>query len=86
MAAEHIVMHIRDNSILESSKKINEGFGLKVMKTRMEERGGRLRYLIPEPEVIIKVLLADDQKMIRQGLGYVIGLQKEIPAVSLYGP
>ncbi|KRF13549.1 sensor histidine kinase [Paenibacillus sp. Soil787] len=45
----NIIMYIRDNGILESHQKISEGFGLKGMKARLEERGGHLRYSIPEP-------------------------------------
>jgi signal transduction histidine kinase len=47
--AEDIVMRIRDNGALASEQTIGEGFGLKVMKERVEERGGRLRYAIVEP-------------------------------------
>lgn len=56
--AGSIVMRIRDNGILEPGHKINEGFGLKVMKARLEERGGRLRYSILEPhgfEIIAEI-------------------------------
>ncbi|MFH5183449.1 hypothetical protein ACHHV8_12965 [Paenibacillus sp. TAB 01] len=34
---------------LESHQQIKEGFGLSVMKARLEERGGELRYAIAEP-------------------------------------
>lgn len=44
-----IVMRIRDNGILESTRKISEGYGLRVMKARLEERGGRLSYSILKP-------------------------------------
>jgi signal transduction histidine kinase len=47
--SENIVIQIRDNGKMESGQKISEGFGLKVMKTRIEERGGHLYYSILEP-------------------------------------
>ncbi|WP_052487034.1 sensor histidine kinase [Gordoniibacillus kamchatkensis] len=58
----HIVMRIRDNGILRSAGGISEGFGLKTMKTRLEERGGRLRYTVPEPhgfELVAEIPAAD---------------------------
>lgn len=45
----HIKMRIRDNGRMESIQNISEGFGLKAMKARVEESGGRLRYSSPEP-------------------------------------
>jgi signal transduction histidine kinase len=47
--SENIVIQIRDNGKMESGQKISEGFGLKVMKNRIEERGGYLYYSILEP-------------------------------------
>jgi len=44
-----IIMAVRDNGALESHQQIKEGFGLSVMKARLEERGGELRYAIAEP-------------------------------------
>jgi signal transduction histidine kinase len=60
--SENILMRIRDNGILESTQKINEGFGLKVMKARLEERGGRLRYSIAKPhgfEIVAEIPTAE---------------------------
>jgi signal transduction histidine kinase len=60
-----MVMRIRDNGILESSQKISEGFGLKVMKARLEERGGRLHYSISEPqgfEIIAEIPTVDQAR------------------------
>lgn len=47
--ADTIVMRIRDNGVLEKGHEIREGFGLRLMKTRLEEKGGSLRYRIVEP-------------------------------------
>ena len=47
--AGHIVMRIRDNGKLTFDQPVDEGFGLKTMKSRLEERGGRLRYAHAEP-------------------------------------
>jgi signal transduction histidine kinase len=61
-AAGNIVMSVRDNGRLESSENFSEGFGLKVMKARLKERGGRLRYLILEPhgfEIIAEIPVID---------------------------
>ncbi|MBB3126554.1 signal transduction histidine kinase [Paenibacillus rhizosphaerae] len=43
-----ITMLIRDNGTLNGGHGIHEGFGLKVMRERLEEKGGRLQYRIPE--------------------------------------
>ncbi|MBJ9987333.1 MULTISPECIES: sensor histidine kinase [Paenibacillus] len=43
-----ITMIIRDNGTLNGEQGINEGFGLKVMRERLEEKGGSLQYRIPE--------------------------------------
>jgi signal transduction histidine kinase len=43
------VLRIRDNGISTTRRKINEGFGLKVMRARVEEIGGQLHYAILEP-------------------------------------
>lgn len=42
-------MQIRDNGIFAPSQEIREGFGLKAMKARLEERGGSLRCSAAEP-------------------------------------
>jgi signal transduction histidine kinase len=47
--AGRIVMRIRDNGTLASGQQVGEGFGLKVMRARLEERGGQLRYAAVEP-------------------------------------
>ncbi|MCM3024924.1 sensor histidine kinase [Heyndrickxia ginsengihumi] len=60
--AGKIVMQIRDNGILQSSQPIHEGFGLKVMKERLEEQGGRLHYSAMEPHgfnIIAEVPMLD---------------------------
>jgi signal transduction histidine kinase len=60
--SENIVMRIRDNGILESTQKISEGFGLKVMKSRLEERGGCLRYSNAKPhgfEIVAEIPTAE---------------------------
>jgi signal transduction histidine kinase len=57
--AGNIKLRIRDNGMLQSGQKISEGFGLKVMKARLEERGGSLHYTILEPhgfEIIAEIL------------------------------
>ncbi|MFC6232933.1 sensor histidine kinase [Paenibacillus allorhizosphaerae] len=45
----NLTMRIRDDGMLQSGQIISEGFGLKVMKARLEESGGRLHYSIQEP-------------------------------------
>ncbi|CAG7649692.1 hypothetical protein PAESOLCIP111_05926 [Paenibacillus solanacearum] len=47
--SDTIVMHIQDDGILQPGQSIREGFGLRVMKARLEEGGGRLHYAIQEP-------------------------------------
>ncbi|MGV3466101.1 MAG: sensor histidine kinase [Heyndrickxia sp.] len=47
--SSEIMMCISDNGILDSHYEVKEGFGLKVMKERLEEIGGRLYYSILEP-------------------------------------
>lgn len=44
-----ILMRIRDNGTVTPNQKINEGFGLKGMKSRVEEKGGKLNYSSLEP-------------------------------------
>ncbi|WP_052353800.1 sensor histidine kinase [Neobacillus jeddahensis] len=44
-----IVMRIRDNGRLDTKQVVREGFGLKVMKARIEEHGGQLNYAILDP-------------------------------------
>jgi signal transduction histidine kinase len=44
-----VVLSIQDNGKLEKNQKVNEGFGLKVMRLRLEERGGQLKYSTVEP-------------------------------------
>ncbi|MEK0316271.1 sensor histidine kinase [Cohnella sp. 56] len=39
-----IVMRVRDNGQLDPGAPIDEGFGLRTMKARLEEMGGSLRY------------------------------------------
>jgi len=46
---ENIVLRIRDNGKLDSSQNIKEGFGLRTMIARLEEKGGRLHYSILKP-------------------------------------
>jgi signal transduction histidine kinase len=60
--SENILMRIQDNGILESIQKISEGFGLKVMKARLEERGGHLHYSISNPhgfEIVAEIPMAE---------------------------
>jgi signal transduction histidine kinase len=45
-----IIIQIQDNGIMESSQNVNEGFGLKMMRERIEESGGHLFYSILEPQ------------------------------------
>ncbi len=40
----YLVLRIRDDGAAEPGRPIREGFGLKTMKARLEEKGGRLRY------------------------------------------
>lgn len=47
--ANGIALRIRDNGVLEAGGKMMEGFGLKVMKARLEASGGSLRYGPAEP-------------------------------------
>ncbi|MBW7453631.1 sensor histidine kinase [Paenibacillus sepulcri] len=47
---DNIVMRIRDNGVLADDYKISEGFGLRVMKARLEEKGGSLSYRIAEQD------------------------------------
>lgn len=47
--AGDIVMTIRDDGALLYGEGIAEGFGLRAMKARLEERGGRLRYGARKP-------------------------------------
>ena len=47
--AGFLVMRIRDNGRLSPDQIVGEGFGLRVMKTRLEDRGGRLCYAAVEP-------------------------------------
>ncbi|HJV31259.1 MAG TPA: sensor histidine kinase [Bacillales bacterium] len=57
-----IIIQIRDNGIMESCQNVNEGFGLKMMRERIEERGGHLFYSILEPqgfEIIAEIPLED---------------------------
>lgn len=57
-----IVMRFRDNGIMDARQKFQEGFGLKAMKTRLEERGGRLTSAILEPngfEITAEIPLAE---------------------------
>ncbi|MED3622933.1 sensor histidine kinase [Neobacillus thermocopriae] len=44
-----VIMKIRDNGKLESKDGIFEGFGLKSMRKAIEEKGGKMSYLILEP-------------------------------------
>jgi signal transduction histidine kinase len=44
-----IIMRIRDNGNLKSNDRIIEGFGIKGMRTRLEEIGGSLKYLVLQP-------------------------------------
>ncbi|TVY10905.1 sensor histidine kinase [Paenibacillus cremeus] len=44
-----LVIRVADNGCLVPSGHIREGFGLKVMRERVEERGGQLHYKIREP-------------------------------------
>jgi signal transduction histidine kinase len=56
--AGKFVLHIRDNGVLKTSQKICEGFGLKAMKARIEEKGGLFHYAILEPhgfEIIAEI-------------------------------
>lgn len=46
---EKIILTIRDNGILGSDTKITEGFGIKGMKTRLQEIGGDLQFSICKP-------------------------------------
>ncbi|QHW31737.1 sensor histidine kinase [Paenibacillus rhizovicinus] len=46
---EHIVLRIQDNGSLDAQAAVQEGFGLKMMRARLEERGGRLDYGIVQP-------------------------------------
>ncbi|MCM3698076.1 sensor histidine kinase [Paenibacillus macerans] len=47
--AGNIVMTIRDDGALRYGEGIAEGFGLRAMKARLEERGGRLHYGARKP-------------------------------------
>lgn len=44
----NIVMNIRDNGKLQAGQAISEGFGLKTMRTRVEEKGGSLQFMARE--------------------------------------
>lgn len=44
-----VVMRIRDNGELTPGGGIDEGFGLRAMRARLEERGGSLAYRAAEP-------------------------------------
>lgn len=58
-----ITMIIRDNGTLNGEHGINEGFGLKVMRDRLKEKGGSLQYRIPESGgfEIVAALPAEDR-------------------------
>nr|WP_285855215.1 sensor histidine kinase [Paenibacillus cellulositrophicus] len=58
-----ITMIIRDNGTLNGEHGINEGFGLKVMRDRLKEKGGGLHYRIPESGgfEIVAALPAEDR-------------------------
>lgn len=43
------IMRIRDNGPTSTNSRINEGFGLKVMRARLEENGGCLTYGVLDP-------------------------------------
>lgn len=43
------IMRIRDNGSTSAISRIIEGFGLKVMRARLEENGGRLTYGVLDP-------------------------------------
>ncbi|WP_051620424.1 sensor histidine kinase [Paenibacillus sp. UNC451MF] len=47
--SDKLVLSIRDNGILASNSHFKEGYGLRVMKTRIEEQGGSLNFAIVEP-------------------------------------
>ncbi|PET71498.1 hypothetical protein CN514_06760 [Bacillus sp. AFS001701] len=58
--AEVINMTIRDNGDLENAQKINEGFGLKSMRERLEKMNGSLSYSVIFPhgfEIVAKIPL-----------------------------
>lgn len=58
---ENLFLKISDNGIMDSLEKMKEGFGLRVMKERVEERGGRLSYSIQKPhgfEIIAEIPIA----------------------------
>lgn len=44
-----VVLSIQDNGKLEKGQKVTEGYGLKVMRLRLEEKGGQLKYSTVEP-------------------------------------
>jgi signal transduction histidine kinase len=63
--AGNAVMRIRDNGMIIASQELRQGFGLKVMKARLEEKGGALRYSIQEPhglELIAEIPAFDQGK------------------------
>ncbi|GMK40482.1 sensor histidine kinase YxjM [Paenibacillus sp. CCS19] len=47
--AEHIALHIRDNGQALAGEDVQEGFGLKMMRARLEEGGGCLTVGAVEP-------------------------------------
>ncbi|AZN39029.1 sensor histidine kinase [Paenibacillus albus] len=48
-AGERIVLIVRDNGKVDAGDKVREGFGLKTMRARLEEVGGRLTFGAAEP-------------------------------------
>ncbi|WP_282935215.1 sensor histidine kinase [Paenibacillus sp. RC67] len=62
---DRLVMIIRDNGIMDSNSDIKEGYGLRVMKTRLEEQGGSLRLAAIEPsgfEIIAAIPRAESSR------------------------
>ncbi|WP_139226514.1 ATP-binding protein [Bacillus sp. UNCCL81] len=58
--ADVINMTIRDNGDLQNVQKINEGFGLKSMRERLEKMNGSLSYSVIFPhgfEIVAKIPL-----------------------------
>ncbi|WEG13227.1 sensor histidine kinase [Pullulanibacillus sp. KACC 23026] len=45
----NIVLCISDNGLIRSNRTFKEGFGIRGMRARLEERGGKLHYSILEP-------------------------------------